>query len=187
MRFKGNSGSWLAMGLKQSWRDFRAGDLRILLIAVAIAVAAVSSVGFMSDRVSRALERDATRLLGADLVIQTSQQVPDQWLAQAHSMGLKAIRQWQFPSMVASDSGEMQLASVKAVEDGYPLRGQLRVTRDLTVQSDPVAHAPDVGTVWVDPQLLAMLGLSMGDSLHVGQRNLRIDRAITYEPDRGVQ
>lgn len=173
--------------LKQTWRDLRAGDLRLLMLAVAIAVAAVSSVGFLSDRVGRALERDAARMLGADLVLETPAVADARWVHRAQADGLKAIRTWQFPSMVGAPGGSLQLAAIKAVEAGYPLRGQLRTTRDLSQPDQPTRQSPEPGTVWVDPQLLALTGLSVGDRLNVGRLVLQIDRAITYEPDRGVQ
>ena len=173
--------------LKQTWRDFRAGDLRLLGLAVVVAVAAISSVGFLSDRVARALERDAGRMLGADLVVQMPTEASQAWLDRAQAEGLAAIRVWRFPSMVGSATGELQLASIKAVESGYPLRGELRTSRGITEPDEPTRQSPDVGTAWVDGQLLALLGLSVGDDLSVGQKTLTIDRVITYEPDRGVQ
>ena len=173
--------------LKQTWRDFRAGDLRLLGLAVVVAVAAISSVGFLSDRVSRALERDAGQMLGADLVVELQTEADQAWVDRAQSLGLSAIRTWNFPSMVGSATGELQLASVKVVESGYPLRGQLRTSKAMTEPDEPTVTAPEVGKVWVDGQLLALLGLSVGDTLSVGSQTLLVDRVITYEPDRGVQ
>ena len=177
----------LRFAIKQTWRDFRAGDLRLLGMAVVVAVAAISSVGFLSDRVSRALDRDAGQMLGADLVVELPAEAEQGWLDRAQNEGLNAIRVWRFPSMVGSAGGDLQLASVKAVESGYPLRGELRTSKGITLPDEPTAAAPDVGDVWVDGQLLALLGLSVGDTLTVGEKTLNIDRVITYEPDRGVQ
>ncbi len=108
--------------VKQTWRDLRSGDLRLLVLAVVIAVAAITSVGFLSDRVGRALERDAARMLGADLVLETPVSAQEGWVERAQSDGLMAVRTWQFPSMVGGQSGPLQLAAIKAVESGYPLR-----------------------------------------------------------------
>ena len=177
----------LRFAIKQTWRDFRAGDLRLLGMAVVVAVAAISSVGFLSDRVSRALDRDAGQMLGADLVVELPAEAEQGWLDRAQNEGLNAIRVWRFPSMVGSAGGDLQLASVKAVESGYPLRGELRTSKGITLPDELTAAAPDVGDVWVDGQLLALLGLSVGDTLTVGEKTLNIDRVITYEPDRGVQ
>mgnify|MGYP000397239092 FL=1 len=177
----------LRFAIKQTWRDFRAGDLRLLGMAVVVAVAAISSVGFLSDRVSRALDRDAGQMLGADLVVELPAQADQAWIDKAKSDGLGAIRIWRFPSMVGSAQGDLQLASVKAVENGYPLRGELRTSRGITEPDESTVASPEPGNAWVDGQLLALLGLSVGDELSVGDKTLNIERVITYEPDRGVQ
>lgn len=177
----------LGFAVKQTWRDLRAGDLRLLVLAVVVAVAAISSVGFLSDRVSRALERDASRMLGADLVIETPASAPQSWIDKAEQEGLTAVRTWRFPSMVGGGDEGLQLAAIKAVENGYPLRGEMRTAPDILSPDEPIKASPAVGTVWVDPQLLALTGLAVGDKLQVGDAILAIGRVITYEPDRGMQ
>lgn len=176
----------LKMIFKQTWRDARAGDLRLLAIAVVIAVAAVTSVGFLADRVGRALERDAAQMLGADLVVESSAPIPAAFIERAASLGLRTVRGWQFPSMVGAD-GRLILASIKGVESGYPLRGSLRTTEILGGPEQQTSVAPEVGQVWVDPQVLSQTGLQIGQSIKVGDLTLKIARAITYEPDRGPQ
>lgn len=176
----------LPLIFKQCWRDARAGDLRLLALAVLIAVAAVTSVGFLADRVGRALERDAAQMLGADLVVESPSAIPDAWLSHARDADLRTVRSWQFPSMVGGDAGLM-LASLKGVESGYPLRGALRTVTVLGGPEVTTTSAPEVGEVWVDPQILAQTGLKIGQTLKVGDLRLTIARAIAYEPDRGPQ
>ena len=171
---------------KQCWRDARAGDLRLLALAVLIAVAAVTSVGFLADRVGRALERDAAQMLGADLVVESPSAIPESWLSRAQGSGLSTVRSWQFPSMVGGDTGLM-LASLKGVESGYPQRGALRTVTVLGGPELTTTTAPEIGQVWVDPQILAHTGLKIGQMLKVGDLRLTIARAIAYEPDRGPQ
>jgi putative ABC transport system permease protein len=171
---------------KQCWRDARAGDLRLLALAVLIAVAAVTSVGFLADRVGRALERDAAQMLGADLVVESPSAIPESWLSRAQGSGLSTVRSWQFPSMVGGDTGLM-LASLKGVESGYPQRGALRTVTVLGGPELTTTTAPEIGQVWVDPQILAQTGLKIGQMLKVGDLRLTIARAIAYEPDRGPQ
>lgn len=171
---------------KQCWRDARAGDLRLLALAVLIAVAAVTSVGFLADRVGRALERDAAQMLGADLVVESPSAIPESWLSRAQGSGLSTVRSWQFPSMVGGDTGLM-LASLKGVESGYPQRGALRTVTVLGGPELTTTTAPEIGQVWVDPQILAQTGLKIGQTLKVGDLRLTIARAIAYEPDRGPQ
>lgn len=174
------------LAVKQAWRDARSGDLRLLLLAVLVAVAAITSVAFLSDRVSRALERDALQMLGADLVIEADAQIPEAIVARASDDELKTAKTYQFPSMVGSGE-RVQLASVKAVEKNYPLRGALLTTSAVGEQSQSTRQAPELGQVWVDPQVLALTGTKIGALLKVGDLQLEIARVITYEPDRGPQ
>ena len=111
------AGFWstLRLGARMMMRDARAGELRLLVLALVVAVAAVTSVGFLADRVGRALERDAGQMLGADLVLDADEPVPDAFLRQARQRGLEVSRTWQFPSMVSAGDGA-QLAALKAVE-----------------------------------------------------------------------
>jgi putative ABC transport system permease protein len=171
---------------KQTWRDVRAGDLRLLGLAVVIAVAAVTSVGFLADRVGRALERDAAQMLGADLVVESSKPIPAAFIERAQSLGLRTVLGWQFPSMVGRD-GRLVLASIKGIEAGYPLRGGLRTTEVLGGPEQLTAFAPEVGQAWVDAQVLSQTGLSIGETIKVGDLSLKVTRVITYEPDRGPQ
>lgn len=171
---------------RQTWRDARAGDLRLLGLAVIIAVAAVTSVGFLADRVGRALERDATQMLGADLVMESSKPIPAEFVSRAQGLGLKTSLGWQFPSMVGV-SGRLVLASVKGVESAYPLRGSLRTAEVLGGPEQNTTVAPAVGQAWVDAQVLSQTGLQVGDTIKVGDLSLKIARIITYEPDRGAQ
>jgi len=176
----------LRLGLRMMLRDWRAGELRLLVLALVVAVAAVTSVGFLADRVSRALERDASQMLGADLVLEADEPVPAAFLDQARQRGLTTSSALQFPSMASSGDGA-QLVSLKAVEPGYPLRGSLRVA-DAPYGADAVTRdVPEPGTVWADPQLLSLLGIKVGDSIGLGDARLRVARVITYEPDRGMQ
>ena len=94
-------------------RDARAGELRLLVLALVVAVAAVTSVGFLADRVGRALERDAGQMLGADLVLDADEPVPAAFMDQARERGLAVSSTWQFPSMVGAGNGA-QLAALKA-------------------------------------------------------------------------
>ena len=176
----------LKLAFKQAWRDARAGDLRLLLLAVVVAVGAITSVGFLADRVGRALERDAAQMLGADLVFEADTPVPEEFLAHARQRGLTTALTWQFPSMVGS-SANLVLSSLKAVQASYPLRGSLRTTTSVAGPDEETKTAPEPGEVWVDAQILGQTSQQIGQQLNVGEIALTITRVITYEPDRGPQ
>jgi putative ABC transport system permease protein len=177
------------LGWRQLLRDFRAGELRLLVVAVTLAVAALTAVGFFADRINGGLARDARQMLGGDAIVASDQTTPAAFVARAKALGLATATTANFPSMGRAPDdkgGATRLVSVKAVSDAYPLRGRL-VLRDAPGAKEvAVAAAPAPGTVWVDPAVLDALGLAIGDRLLLGDASLRIARVIVIEPDRGT-
>jgi putative ABC transport system permease protein len=170
---------------RMALRDFRAGELRLLGIALLLAVAALSSVSFFTDRVSRSVVSEANQLLGGDLRVAGDQPLPEVFLTEAATRDLRAIRTWSFTSMASSADGA-QLVGVKAVSDGYPLRGSLRTAPALNAP-DALAHGiPAPGEAWLDERATSALGVGVGDSVSVGALTLRVAAVLTFESDRGA-
>lgn len=173
--------------LRMTWRDWRTGELRFLLIALIVAVASLSSVGFFVDRMRAGMTRDAHQLLGADLLVAADQPLPPQWIQRAAAQGLQQAQTQVFPSMAQAGEGDAAravLSSIKAVTPGYPLRGQLRL-QTASGADRPAEGIPQPGTVWVDPQILSQLDVRVGDTLKLGDLPLKIAAVIAVEPDRG--
>ena len=174
----------LRLGRRNLWRDLRAGELRLLMISVSLAVAALTAVGFLADRMQTGLWRDARQLLGGDAVVVSDQNTPPNFVQQARQMGLQTNTNITFPTMaraMSEQGGGSRLVALKAVETGYPLRGQLQV-----VPQPAAASIPPSGQVWVDPALLDNLNLQAGQMLGLGDRSFRITATIEREPDRGA-
>jgi len=170
------------------WRDLRAGELRLLLLAVTLAVAALTAVGFFADRLQGGLQRDARQLLGGDAVVVSDNPTPPALLAQARVAGLATSTSLNFPTMArATDArgGATRLVALKAVEAGYPLRGRLSVSDAPGQPGAATREIPAPGEAWVDAPLLDALALNVGDRLLLGDAELRIARVIVIEPDRG--
>ncbi len=175
----------LPLSFRFTLRDWRAGELRLLVVALLVAVAAIASVGFFVDRMRMALGQEAAQLLGADLVVGSDQPLDASFAEQAQALGLQVARSAVFPSMALA-GGMPQLAAVKAVSSNYPLRGRVRVQRQATAGDVEATRAPQGDEVWLDPQLALALGVSVGDAVHFGERAFRLDALITFEPDRGA-
>lgn len=174
---------------RQTLRDFRAGELRLLALAVLLAVAALTAVGFFADRLSGGLSRDARQLLGGDAVVGSDRPPPPELVAQAEARGLRTALSVGFPSMGRAPDelgGDSVLVAVKAVGPAYPLRGTLQLRDSPQAPAQPVQAAPEPGTVWVDAALLDKLQLRVGDPLLLGDEALTITRVIAVEPDRGA-
>ncbi|MBV9891928.1 MAG: FtsX-like permease family protein, partial [Rhizobacter sp.] len=177
------------LGRRQLARDFRAGELRLLAVAVMLAVAALTAVGFFADRINAGLARDARQLLGGDAIVASDQPPPADFVAKARALGLLTATAANFPSMGRApdtQGGATRLVSVKAVSDAYPLRGKLRVRGAAGQGEVEIAAGPAPGTVWVDAAVLDSLALRIGDSLLLGDARLKIARVIVIEPDRGT-
>ncbi len=177
------------LGWRQLRRDFRAGELRLLVVAVTLAVAALTAVGFFADRINGGLARDARQMLGGDAIVSSDQPAPPTFPDRARALGLATATTANFPSMGRAPDdkgGATRLVSVKAVSDAYPLRGRLRVRDAPGAKEVDVAAAPAKGTVWVDAAILDSLSLAVGDALLLGDASLKIARVIVIEPDRGT-
>ena len=176
------------LGWRQLLRDFRAGELRLLVFAVTLAVAALTAVGFFADRINAGLARDARQLLGGDAIVASDQPAPPAFFAKARALGLVTATSANFPSMgraADAQGGATRLVSVKAVSDAYPLRGKLRLRGAPGSQEFDLAAAPARGTAWVDAAVLDSLHLAVGEPLLLGDARLTIARVIVIEPDRG--
>ena len=175
---------WLRLSLRQLARDWRAGELRLLAMALLVAVSSLTSVDFFTGRVRQATELQATELLAADLVVRSVEAPPPALIEQARALGLKTALTASFRS-VAVVGEKLQLAEVKAAQSGYPLRGRLQVSDRLFAPATPAAAAPPPGAAWLDPRLFQLLGLEVGDQVRLGAASLRAEKVLTYEPDRG--
>ncbi|MFY8103023.1 MAG: ABC transporter permease, partial [Ramlibacter sp.] len=177
------------LGATLLWRDLRAGELRLLVVAVLLAVAALSAVGFFADRLKGGLARDARQLLGGDAVVASDNPLPPAFATQARALGLQATGTLGFPTMArASDAkgGATRLVALKSVATGYPLRGQLTVAPSREAPAVPARGIPPAGQVWVDAALLDALQLQVGDALLLGDATLKIGQVLVTEPDRGA-
>jgi len=163
-------------------RDWRAGEQRVLAVALIVAVASLTTVAFFADRVGRTLTREASQLLGADLVVVSDTPLAGKYRERAQGLGLKVTEAVRFPSMVQAGDRSM-LAEVKAVAPGYPLRGRLRIRQaESGTDADP-RGIPPAGSVWVDDRLLRRLDLKIGDRVMLGNREFAIAAMVSEEPE----
>ncbi len=177
------------LGWRSLWRDLRSGDLRLLIVAVTLAVAALTAVGFFADRLKAGLQRDARQLLGGDAVIVSDNPTPVAFTAKARELGLAVVQTLGFPTMGrAADAkgGTAKLVALKAVAPGYPLRGSLQIASQMEGAGQPTRSIPAVGQAWIEAPLLDALGLQIGDALLLGESSLRVTAIVVNEPDRGA-
>ena len=166
-------------------RELRSGEVVVLLAAIALAVAALTAVGFLTDRIGRAVARQANEVLAADLRLRTPDPIPDAWHEMAADYGLQSAETQTFPSVVFA--GDLSsLATIKGVSDGYPLRGDVRISDNLFDEQRIAEGIPDPGGVWADGALMARLDVSVGGYISVGESDLKIEAVLRYRPDQSI-
>lgn len=173
------------LALRLLVRDSRSGELALIAMAVVIAVASVTTVDFFTDRVHRALNRQADQLLGADLVVVADRPLPQEFESEAFRRRLAVTRMMRFPSMMLRHDRNV-LSSVKVVSAGYPLRGELRIADRLYGPDRRAESIPVPGTVWVDEKLFTQLELAIGDSVGLGAGVFSVAAILTQEPDSAI-
>jgi putative ABC transport system permease protein len=172
----------LSLAARQLMRDARAGELRVLFFALVVAVAASTAIGYFGARLNSAMLLRATEFLGADLILGGSTPATPAQIDAGKALKLDHSQIVIFSSVVATDNG-IQLASVKAVDGAYPLRGELK-SAPAPYEAETVGGEPQAGEAWAEARILVALNLKVGDSIDVGSKTLKLTRVLTYEPDR---
>lgn len=173
----------LAFAWRQLLREGRAGELAVLTAALAIAVGSVTAIGFLTDRIGQAVAQQAAEVLAADLRLDSPEALDASWAEAAEAAGLATARILSFPSVVYAGD-DSALASVRAVTDGYPLRGRMRIA-DRLLATPRVADAiPAPGEVWLETGVLARLGVDVGARVELGAATFTVAQVLTYRPDQ---
>lgn len=174
-----------------AWRQCRSlwssGEIRVLLFALILAVTATTSVSFFTDRIKSSMQTQGNVLLGADLVVNSDHVLPEKYLAEAQRRQYQTTQALEFSSMVVKGESS-ELAEIKAVEAGFPLRGHLTISKQsaVTAKAEPPAtDIPAPGTVWMEPRLAQKLALKIGDEISVGESQFTVAAFVLQEPSRG--
>ena len=174
----------LRLALIALLRDAKSGELGVLLLALLVAVSALSAVGFFTSRVSRAVERQATEVLAADLRVRSASVIDRGYFDLAASRGIATAEIASFPS-VALHGDATALAAIRAVSANYPLRGHVKVARDPFGESHEVTSMPGPLEVWPEARVMAQLNVGIGDRITLGTAEFTVTRVLDYRPDQG--
>lgn len=175
----------LTIALRQCRSLWSSGEIRVLLFALILAVTATTAVSFFTDRLHRSMQTQGNVLLGADLVVNADHVIPVAYRAEAQRLQYQTSQALEFSSMVVKGERN-ELAEIKAVEQGFPLRGKLTIRDVQTPQTQKTADTiPALGTVWMEPSLAKKLDLKLGDEVSVGESQLKVAALLLQEPSRG--
>jgi len=185
--FDGGGLGWgraFSLALRTLRREWRSGELAVLLLALTIAVAALTGVGFLVERIGAAVSLQASEVLAADIRLGSPQPVSQKYLDEAERRGLRTARSTSLLSVVFNGEAS-QLANVRAVSVKYPLRGTVRVADQPFVKGQAAQGTPPIGEVWPDSKLLAAIGARVGSQLSIGAATFRVGRVLISRPDQG--
>ncbi len=174
----------LSLSLRMLAREWRSGELGVLMLALTIAVAALTGVGFLVSRISTAVSMQASEVLAADIRLSSPQPIGSEYVNEAARRGLKSAWNTSLLSVVFNGDAS-QLSNVHAVTDGYPLRGQLLIANEAFAEGTPTAGLPAPGEVWPDSKLFAALGAHIGTTLSIGAGTFRVSHVLISRPDQG--
>ena len=170
------------IGLRLLYRDWRGGDVTVLLVALALAVAIVTGLSVFSERLGNAITAQSTRLMGADMVLESPRPVAAEVLSQAGAAGLRGSNTLSFATM-ASAGDRFQISSVKAVQSSYPLKGTVLLADEPFAEAYAASSGLQPGHLWVDSRLLTALKVAVGDVIEVGEARLKIESLLVNEPE----
>ncbi|MDA1369746.1 MAG: ABC transporter permease [Proteobacteria bacterium] len=176
-------GNLLGLAMRLLWRDWQGGELRLLFMALVMAVTSVTGIALFTDRLEKALLLESANMLAADRIVSGRGTLPTEVLVEGQARGLRTAETLSFTSMAFSGSGNL-LVAAKAVSDSYPLRGDVIIADAPFTRGTPVQNGPPPGEVWLESRALPALGLEVGDSVFVGEAELRVGKIIITEPDR---
>ena len=175
----------LALALRTLLREWRSGELGVLVLAIVVAVAALTGVGFLVDRIGIAVDNQAGEVLAADLRLESGQQMDEKAIDEGRKRGLAVARNTGLFSVVFNGDFN-QLTSLRAVSAGYPLRGKVMLSNEPFGTPELAHGIPARGEVWPDSRLAAALGATVGTQLNIGASNFRVARILISRPDQGA-
>ena len=171
-----------SFAIRSLMRDLKAGELWVLLVAIVVAVAAMTAVGFFTDRVGRAIKEQASAVLAGDLVVSSPAPIDKIYVDSARAAGLEATEALSFLTMVLSGQEGNALTMITAVAEGYPLRGELLVSDAMYGDPRAAVGVPPPGTAWAEPGMLGRLDIDVGAIVAVGDAKLRVTQVLEYQP-----
>ena len=176
--------SLFLISLRLLRRDWKGGELRLLFLALIMAVTSITGIALFTDRLEKALLLESANMLAADRIVSGRGDLPRQVLTEGQTRGLSTAEVVSFTSMAFSETGNI-LVAAKAVTDAYPLRGEVIVSEQAFVRGTPIGSGPPQGEVWLESRAMAALDIDIGDFVSVGEAELRVGKIIVAEPDRG--
>ena len=165
--------------VRWAWREIRQGQLWLVTLALSLIIACVFALSALVSRVEAIIVDQGRSALTADSVLVSSQPIDLSQLKALSTDAVKVAQQIRFGTMAFSDNG-MQLVSVKAVDSGFPLRGELNLQ---SADAALLEHHVKPQQLWLAERLFSLLNVKVGDVLMLGDAELTVSGRITQDPE----
>jgi putative ABC transport system permease protein len=175
----------IGIALRTLLREWKSGELGVLLLAITVAVAALTGVGFLTDRIGIAVDNQAGEVLAADLVLESAQQIDDTAINEATKRGIQYTRKTGMLSVVFNGDAS-QLSALRAMSAGYPLRGKVIISDEPFGPQQLAAGIPGPGEAWPESRLAVALGAGIGSEITIGASTFRVSKILISRPDQGA-
>jgi len=176
----------IKLGMRLAKREWRSGELRLLMIALFIAVTSLATIGLFIERIGLGMERQAANFLGADRSIGSRYEIDNKWIDKAESLGLDMSQTTGLSSVVFANNN-LQLSSINAVDENFPLRGQVVIAQAAFDEGEVKIGGPKTGEVWAEQKLIQVLGIKVGDQVNIGYSQFTLSGVIVDEPGKGQE
>ena len=173
---------WAKLALKLFRQELKRGELTIITLAIALAVMTVMTLSSITDRIGLSIEQKSNEFIAADRVLSSNHPFDDEIYTQADAFNVTTSKIIYFDSMLFAGD-EMQIASIKASDSLYPLKGDLKVRDTLEGDSYIVPQGPSAGNVWMSDTVFYSLNIDVGDSIEIGAAKFVVEKVLAEEPD----
>ncbi|MCS0355022.1 ABC transporter permease [Vibrio diabolicus] len=158
--------------IRWSFGEIRQGNLWPISVALILVIASIFALSALAERMEQVIVKQGKDALTADAVFVSANPIPDTLLASTENLERSTMT--RFATMAFSDNG-MQLISVRAVDDNYPLMGE------LVLDNNPSGRVKE-NQLWLDERIMAQLDVKSGDSVTIGDADFTVSGAVLMEP-----
>ncbi|HHF2917491.1 FtsX-like permease family protein [Vibrio sp. VGrn 2] len=158
--------------IRWSFGEIRQGNLWPISVALILVIASIFALSALAERMEQVIVKQGKDALTADAVFVSANPIPDTLLSSTENLERSTMT--RFATMAFSDNG-MQLISVRAVDDNYPLMGE------LVLNNNPSGRVKE-NQLWLDERIMAQLDVKSGDSVTIGDADFTVSGAVLMEP-----
>ncbi|BBD40416.1 glycosyl transferase family 1 [Aminobacter sp. Y103A] len=175
----------LPLAFRFAAREMRGGlrGFLIFLTCIALGVAAIGGVNSVARAITAGVASEGQALLGGDIRFQLIQrEATDKEKTFLESLGTVSHNAGMRSMARLEDGSDQSLVEAKAVDDAYPLYGQL-VTEPALPRAELFAERSGIFGAVAPDLLFERLNLKLGDRIKLGSATFELRAKLVTEPD----